>query len=283
MSIALVLSKQNSDGGWPYTHGKSWTEPTAYATLALLAAGEQASAARGIAWIRSVERSDGGWPPQAGVEESTWVTALVALLPSDLLGSAAYERAIGWLTATAGRETSLPYGIRQWLLGQSRPPDQEHPGWPWVPGAAAWVGPTSLAIIALDKANRNSPSPAVRRRLDEGRQFLLARMCQGGGWNHGSARPLGYDSRPYPETTGMALAALRGAKPENIESAVGTAQRFLAESRSADALNWLQLGLLAHHRLPREYATPSGVVCRTLSEIALGLLVAGAKEGRSAF
>jgi hypothetical protein len=283
MSISLLLSKQNADGGWPYVRGKSWTEPTAYAVMALLDAGKRAEAERGIAWLRSVARPDGGWPPQAGVDQSTWVTGLVALLPAPLLGDPAYEHAIGWLTATSGHETSSLYRMRQWLLGNSRPPDQEHPGWPWVPGAAAWVGPTSIAMMALDKAERRSPTTSVRQRLEEGRRFLLARMCQGGGWNHGSARPLGYDSRPYPETTGMALAALRGAKSENMESALVTAQRFLAESRSADALNWLQLGLLAHHRLPHDWAMPGGVACRTLSETALGLLVAAAKEGRNAF
>ena len=40
MSIELLVSKQNRDGGWPYVRGTSWTEPTVYAILALLAAGE---------------------------------------------------------------------------------------------------------------------------------------------------------------------------------------------------------------------------------------------------
>src|ERR1044071_9027501 len=106
MSISLLLSKQNADGGWPYVSGKSWTEPTAYAVMALLDGREDAAAQRGVAWLRSVVRPDGGWPPQAGVDQSTWVTALVALLPLQILGNPAHERAISWLTSTSGRETS---------------------------------------------------------------------------------------------------------------------------------------------------------------------------------
>ena len=34
-------------------------------------------------------RRDGGCSPQTGVEESTWVTALVALLPEDAVSAAA--------------------------------------------------------------------------------------------------------------------------------------------------------------------------------------------------
>ena len=47
MSIELVVSKQNRDGGWPYVRGTSWTEPTVYAILALLAAGESEAGAAG--------------------------------------------------------------------------------------------------------------------------------------------------------------------------------------------------------------------------------------------
>jgi len=280
MSIELLVSKQNRDGGWPYVRGTSWTEPTVYAILALLAAGESETANRGLGWLLARQLPDGGWPPQAGFDESTWVTALVALLPPELLGAKAHARAIGWLLRTEGEETSSGYRLRQWLLGSPRMPEHEFPGWPWIPGAAAWVGPTSLAILALDKEYRRKPSDKVRARLDEGRKFLLRRMCIDGGWNHGSVRALGYESRPYPETTGMGLAALRGMCGPQVPQTIGVAQRFLTECRSADACNWLRLGLLAHGRLPAGYRAPAHVTYRTLTEASLDLIVAEAQKGR---
>ena len=276
------MGKQNRDGGWPYVRGSSWTEPTAYAVMALLAAGETEPAKRGLRWIRATGRPDGGWPPKAGVDQSTWVTALVALLPPEQLGASAHARAIAWLLETTGRESTLTYRLREWLLGNPRPPEQEFPGWPWIPDAAAWVGPTSLAVLALDKEYRRRPLPAIRERIDSGRRFLQARMCREGGWNHGSVRALGYESRPYPETTGMALAALRGIRSPGTERGLAVARRFLGECRSADALNWLRLGLLAHGQLPADYCHPVGVENRTLPDMSLGLLVE-AEKGRGFF
>jgi len=283
MNIGILAGKQNRDGGWPYLRGSSWTEPTAYAVLALLAAGETEPARRGVSWILAIQRPDGGWPPQAGVERSTWVTALVALLPPEHLGARAHARAIAWLMETTGRESTTTYRLREWLLGNPRPPEQEFPGWPWIPDAAAWVAPTSLAVLALDKEYRRRPLPAIRDRIDSGRRFLLARMCHEGGWNYGSAGALGYESRPYPETTGMALAALRGVRSPRTERALTLAQRFLGECRSADALNWLRLGLLAHGQLPAGYCHPLEIADRTLPDTSLGLLVAEAAKGRDFF
>src|ERR1039457_1189922 len=122
MSIQLVASKQNRDGGWPYVRGTSWTEPTVYAILALLAAGRLEPARRGLDWLRAAQLPEGGWPPQKGFDESTWVTALVALLPPGQLGSAAHARAIDWLLSTDGEESSATYRLRMWLLGVPQSP-----------------------------------------------------------------------------------------------------------------------------------------------------------------
>lgn len=283
MSIEELVGKQNKDGGWPYIRGESWTEPTVYAVMALLAAGEPEFAQRGLRWIQRQERSDGGWPAQPGIDQSTWVTALVALLPPDRLGQDAHRRAIGWLVGMTGEESTLTYRTREWLLGNARPVDQEFAGWPWVPGTAAWVGPTSLAIIALERENSRRAQSALRRRVEEGRGFLMRRMCHEGGWNHGSVRALGYESHPYPETTGQALAALRGVQTPEVRKALTVARQFLAECRSADALNWLRLGLMAHEELPDGFCVPAGVTSRTLPDRSLDMLVGAAQKGSNLF
>jgi hypothetical protein len=280
MTIEILAGKQNPDGGWPYVRGCSWTEPTVYSILAMRAAGENGGAARGVRWLRRAARPDGGFSPQAGVAESSWVTALVALLPPEELGMEVHRRAIRWLLDTTGYESTPVYRLRQWLLGASRPPDQAFAGWPWTRGAAAWVGPTSLAILALEKEGRRRPSAEIARRIAEGRKYLVTRSCHEGGWNHGAPQALGYASGPYPETTGMALAALRGVDTPEVRRAIGMAQRFLADSRSADAINWLGLGLMAHGGMPAGYCRPAGVECRTLPETSLAMLIGEVQKGR---
>ena len=281
MSIEELARRQNPDGGWPYQCGRSWTEPTVYSILAMTAAGETARAEKGLEWLRSMQHSDGGWPPQAAVEESTWVTALAALVPEETLGAERHARAIRWLGEISGRETSVTHRLRERMLGVKAPPEQEHAGWPWIPGAAAWVGPTALAILALEKEQRKRARPHLEERIREGREFLIARMCREGGWNHGSVRALGYESAPYPETTGMALAALGGVKGAEVERALRVARRFLEECRSADALNWLRLGLRAHAHLPENYRAPEGIRYRTSTEISLNVLASRADYSRS--
>ena len=284
MSIEFLVARQNRDGGWPYVRGTSWTEPTVYAVLALLAAGEESPAERGLAWVRSLQRRDGGWRPQTAVDESTWVTALVALLPRDRLGPDRHARAVDWLLGTTGRETGgFVHRLRLWLLGVRWRPEQNFPGWPWMPGAAAWVGPTALAILALEKENRLNSSAILRRRIADGRRFLMLHMCRDGGWNHGAARALGWEASPYPETTGMALAALRGVRGEPMQRSLDVAQTFLRECRSADALNWLRLGLMAHGELPPGFSAPQGLEYRTVAETSFRLLVSAVENGRNCF
>jgi hypothetical protein len=206
---------------------------------------------------------------------------LVALLPPEQLGEQLHDDAIRWLLSTRGNESTPLYRLRQWLLGVGRPADQEFAGWPWTHGAAAWVGPTSLAVLALEKERRRRPSKDIAQRIADGRHFLLARTCKGGGWNHGAVNALGYESGPYPETTGMALAALHGVQAPEVETGVDVARRFLETSRSADAINWLGLGLMAHGGMPADYCRPADVECRTLPETSLAMLVREVQKGRN--
>jgi squalene-hopene/tetraprenyl-beta-curcumene cyclase len=74
-AVAWLESVQNDDGGWgedlrSYKDAKEWSgrgastaSQTAWALMALLAAGEKGSAAveRGVRWLAGTQREDGGW------------------------------------------------------------------------------------------------------------------------------------------------------------------------------------------------------------------------------
>jgi hypothetical protein len=283
MSVDRLVSKQNRDGVWPYVSGVSWTEPTVYAVLALVAAGESGRAQNGLRWLQARQRPDGGWPPQSEVDQSTWVTALAALLPPEKLGARAHAAAIHWVAGMTGKESTPLYRFREWLLGNRPEPEAEFPGWPWIPGTAAWVGPTSVSILALLRQCRRGREEHLEERVQAGRQYLLRHMCQEGGWNHGSVRPLGYESRPYPETTGLALTALQGMALPQIQAALAAARRFWADCHSLDAYNWLRLGLAAHGKTPADPCPAANLAPRTVPEMALDLLASAATQGRHPF
>jgi len=263
---------QNGDGGWAYSRGCSWTEPTVFALLAQSAAAPDLETfQRAVGFLRSIARPDGGWSPQPGVEESTWVTALAVLLPDGVVTEQQRRNAIGWLKTRSGRESGWRYRLQQRLVGNK---DDFPEGWPWFPGAAAWVIPTSLGILAFQKAARGDKSASeLQERIEAGRKFLLEHMCADGGWNHGSNRALGRDGDSYPETTGIALLALNGvasaqsaAASHQIERGKAMARKHLASCRTAEGIAWLRMGLAAHG----ETVVPdSDPVCRTNMDEAL--------------
>jgi len=280
MPMVSLLESQNPDGGWPYQRGgPSWTEPTAYALLALVAQGSAAEPVeKGLRWLHDAQLPDGGWPPLPAVRQSTWVTAIAALLGPAALGGDAYRRGIVWIVEQTGEETKFLSRVRQFLTGNP----QGDPGWPWLPGTSAWVTPTALSMLALRKAARGAGSPPILARLEMGAAYLLAHACSDGGWNHGAARALDYDARSYPETTGVALLALSGKESPRIRKACAWAQAQLRRCRASEAESWLRLGLLAHGQLPPNTPSP-GRPPRTIQNAALALLASAAVAGRNAF
>ncbi|MFX0116780.1 MAG: prenyltransferase/squalene oxidase repeat-containing protein [Candidatus Hodarchaeota archaeon] len=253
-----------------------------YALLALATSGANAEAAKlGMKWLSSLQRPDGGWPPSPSVDQSTWVTALVLLLLADPDPSPAVEKAAGWLLKQSGRESAFLRRLRLRLLGVKDDTDTNLKGWPWYPDTAAWVTPTALTILALEKVHRRKPSEILADRIETGRRFLLSRMCADGGWNHGSSRALGYEAGSYPETTGMALLALHALPPHKLDKSFTMAERHLHTCRSAEGLSWLQLGLLAHSRLGTVPQPPAE--CRSTMNASLAVLVEAASRGRNVF
>lgn len=235
-ALPELCALQNPDGGWPYRAGSSWTEPTVLALLALASAGEVSSQAAGNAlnWLRANQRPDGGFAPRRLVEESTWVTALVSLLPVHMLAQLDATGAMNWLLSKTGRESSWVQRLRTVMI--SGRVDQAAPeGWPWFPDTAAWVAPTSFAILALRRARKRDARNEIRDRIQHGQDFLMSRVCVDGGWNHGSTKALGYDAPSYPETTGLALLALEGLPPSRVARCLERAEQHLEVSRSREA------------------------------------------------
>jgi len=283
-SLETIRAAQNPDGGWPYKRrGGSWTEPTVYALLAH-AAGQTAApgSGRALAWLSAAQRADGGWPPRRSVDQSTWVTALVTLLPPEVLGAERHARGVRWLLEQSGMESTRAFRLREFLRKGELQDGPAQSGWPWFPGTAAWVTPTSLGILALKKSYWRQPSAELRERIEAAQAYLFSRRCADGGWNHGAARALGYNSEFYPETTGQALLALAGTDAEPLAESFQLAQGFLRECRPSGGAAWLRLGLLAHQQLPAGIPSFS-MPCRTLPDVALSFLARRAERGYNIF
>jgi hypothetical protein len=270
---------QNRDGGWAYKKGCSWTEPTALVLLAQSATQvDRPVFEAGLRFLYSTQRGDGGWSPQPEVVESTWVTALAALLPEEAIGAGRLRQALAWLESQTGRESSWSFRLQQRLAGTGggNSPD----GWPWFPGAAAWVIPTSLGLLAFERALHRGKNRVLRNRVNSGWEFLAIRACADGGWNHGGNHAMGRDGESYPETTGIALAALHGAPGGPfIERAKAAARRHLVSCRSAEGIAWLRIGLAAHGESAQSAFKPTA---RTNVDAAL-TIIAGLPPDKNPF
>jgi hypothetical protein len=210
---------------------------------------------RACEWLSRRQRRDGGWSPGAAVEQSTHVTSLALLALSQLTGfEDPVDRGIHWLLGQSGAETSLFARIALFASGTASDATDHH-GWPWFPGAAAWVIPTSLAICALSRHTRGSYANQIPSRIDEGVRFLLSRRCPDQGWNHGGLFRPGEVPVSYPETTGLALLALAAAGVQGLESSVLCGERHASDPKSGDGELWLKLGLRAQGR---NFTAPRG-------------------------
>jgi len=210
----FLSSTQNPDGGWGYASQEgSLVEPTSAALLALREASFAApSCQRGIDWLRNAQHSDGGWGFSSRDPESAWPTAwaLLALKRSGNTGPVS-NRAVNWLLNVKTlrlSEDTVQAGQKILTI------DLSLRGWPWLPGEAAWVEPTALALMALESSS--GVEAAARRK--EGLHFIQDRCCPGGGWNVGS--PVMFSSalpgRAHP--TAWVLVALSKLAPANIRS-----------------------------------------------------------------
>lgn len=284
--LQSLLALARDDGSWPYRRGGAGlTEATCFSLLACRALGTQAPKEdASFAWLEERCLTDGGCTPHASVAMANWVTALVSLACGAYGRTALQRRNLQWLIALKGNESAwLGRTVRN-TLGVKTPYPQKHAGWPWMEDTASWVAPTALALLALRQARAGGQFPALYAAMDErireAAAMLLERRCSDGGWNHGAPAALEVSATSYPETTGMATLALGRDASDSREGLVRVAETMLTRTRSAAALSWLQLGLMALDRTPAAL-DESAVACRTSLDFALRTLALGALGGNN--
>lgn len=247
---------RNADGGWGSTAGRpSGAEHTALVCMAMTAAGLTAEGDTAAEWLAGAQRPDGAWPVAAGVPEPGWATSLAVLaLAGRADGRSGVQMGLDWLVGERGIGVPLRVRIAEFFREpKTTALDPTLRGWPWLTGTFSWIEPTAYAMIALTRGWQGRPPAAARSRIDEGRLMILDRECPGGGWNFGNKEVLGVEMEPYPDSTAIALLALRAAGENQtvVEPGFGALDRLIGTTRSGLTLS---LAALAGRAWSRDIA-----------------------------
>ena len=287
-ALAVALqARRNHDGGYgPYPHTPSTTESTAWAALGLASTDDAESA---VAWLLDHQLPSGAWPHSEQAPEPSWMTSAALLaLAKEPSAREAVRRGGTWLLRQRGRASPLLTRLfyRFWPERVQVRLDIDLRAWAWTGNAFSWCEPTAMAMLCLDRLDRQLVPGTIEFRLREGERLLLDRVCAGGGWNYGNSWVLGEELWPYPDTTALALLALHRHRdhPTVVES-LDALGRMLQEHDSSLSL---ALGILCleqygmdanqyRRRLEQLWSAPEPVET-TARAIALTLL---AHEGHA--
>jgi energy-coupling factor transport system substrate-specific component len=121
--VARLLAERRQSGSY-----QGWPATSAYAVLALRAAGAEAAAPATVEWLRKVQGNDGGWGNNPGDSSTPEITGAVLLVLSP--GSEAADRALGYL-----RKAKRPNG--SFAPGNNLPANAQ---------ATAWASQGLLAV-----------------------------------------------------------------------------------------------------------------------------------------
>jgi hypothetical protein len=270
--VDYLVNAECTEGGWGYRPAAPpAAEPTALTCLALAAQCPEsdpgAPGLRGLASLARSQHADGGVPVSAKMSGPCWPTALavVAWIRTSGLLAGSYsdhvDRGVEWLLKTKGRRISPRpdiFGHNPTLVG-----------WSWVEGTYSWVEPTAYAVMALRAAGN-----ADHARVREAVELLWDRALSDGGWNYGNTRVFANQLRPFPATTGIALAALAGeprqAGGSRIEAAIAYLRNELPRIRSPLSLAWGLIGLSVWDALPTEASGWLAECAHTVSVNTIG-------------
>jgi hypothetical protein len=252
---ALVRRQLPRGHGWGHCGMQTTTEATALAMLALRGLGLTChEAQRSLSTLVSLGSPSGLWPAFVGGEINLAATALAVntLLTfgqdPEIFDPKVVEPALHALVRVRPLEASNFVRLKFRLADRHVKFDATKYGWPWVPDTVSWVVPTSMALIALQRAQRRGliRGNELEQRLGLGVEMLFDRACAGGGWNAGNAMVYGVALRPHLDDTALALAALRLYLREPV------VQRSLEwllknlECRSAFSLSWAVVAAAAY-------------------------------------
>jgi hypothetical protein len=239
-------------------HTRGWghftqvcTESTSLALLALASPSETPSATvADIKPLLASQRTDGAWPAVAEkIDTNAWATALAANALMHLCAKpATLAASICWLVQRRPLEASWLVRLKFRFSDRQVRFDPTKYGWPWVPNTVSWVLPTSMAMIALERARKRGlvGGLELETRLRLGAEMLLDRACVGGGWNAGNAVVYGVRLRPHIDATAIALAALQLHHQNPIVRDSLTWLLDRVQCPSAYSLAWLILAAAAY-------------------------------------
>ena len=194
-------------GGWSHCGEQFGTEPTSLALLALHSSSSASTVTRKeLEPLLACQRPNGLWPAvgDGAADVSFWASA-IAVNTLMILGAApeTFAGALDSLVNCRPLEASWLVRLKFRLSDRQVRFDPTKYGWAWVPDTVSWVVPTSMALIALERAKRQGliRGSELQKRLRLGVEMLLDRVCPGGGWNAGNAVVYGVPLRPHVDAT----------------------------------------------------------------------------------
>ena len=222
-------------------HGRYRTDATAWAILALVAAGCPADLIN-LSRARLIEdqQSDGRVCVSPDHPEAFWPTPLAILAwCRSSAQQEAQSRAVHFLLSTTGIHAPR---TQDGIFGH----DPSVKGWPWIEGTSSWVGSSGIAIMALQAAGYGH-----HERVAEAARMIMDRQLPAGGWNYGNTTVFGVELRPMPADTGIALNALQHhADRSALQHSLDYLKAAVVTVRTPRSLGWSLLGLGAWGECP---------------------------------
>ena len=289
-------------GGWSHGGAQFGTEPTSLALLALYSppSGSKVTS-EALAPLMTRQVLNGLWPAvgDGAAGGNFWASAM-AVNTLMIFGAASGTLAASLDALLRCRPLEASWLVRLKFRFSDRQVrfDPAKYGWPWVPNTVSWVVPTSLVLIALERAKNQGMiyGSDMWNRLNLGAEMLLDRACPEGGWNAGNGVVYGVPLRPHIDATALALAALRFHYHLPIVHSSLTWMLSRIDCPSAYSLAWVILAAAAYRDV-RSDVLPALAIARDrlavlvedpsavedTSTIALAALALGLETGTNPF